>query len=208
MIQKYTICGSSKVRHIWYAHPKAGPVCGGDGTLILISLEWKFSTRLKAVELAICVQQCAGFCTCLRVVASLSVSEQIGVRGSPIVAAALLPALKGESSMTPPSNHHPCEGCALQEARGGRVCPAAREVHRLPDVEAPHRSDVLHVAIVREARPMPTLPELVRRDALSLAGALPVATRLGLLPAPTPVPLSHDPRKEAIRVLIATRTSR
>jgi hypothetical protein len=103
---------------------------------------------------------------------------------------------------------HPCQGCALQEARGGRVCPAAREVHRLPDVEAQPRADVLHAAIVQEARPVPALPELVRRDAVSLAGALPVATRLGLLPAPAPAPLSHHPRKEVIRVLVASRTSR
>jgi hypothetical protein len=96
----------------------------------------------------------------------------------------------------------------LQEARGGRVCPAAREAHRLPDIEVQRRGDVLHAAIVQEARPMPALPELVRRDAVSLAGALPVATRLGLLPSPTPVPLSRDPRKEAIRVLIASRASR
>jgi hypothetical protein len=109
--------------------------------------------------------------------------------------------------MTPRPNHHLCEGCALQEARDGRVCPAARDVYDLPDVEAQRRAEVLHAAIVQEARPVPALPELVRRDAVSRTGELPVATRLGLLPSLVPDPLAHDPRKEAIRVLIASRTS-
>ena len=39
--------------------------------------------------------------------------------------------------MTPPPSHdHTCEGCALQEARDGRVCPSARDDYGLPDVEA------------------------------------------------------------------------
>ncbi len=109
--------------------------------------------------------------------------------------------------MTPP-RPHPCEGCALQEARDGRVCPAAREVYTLPDVEAQRRADILHAAIVQEARPVPALPELVRLDALNHRGELPVATRLGLLPSPAPGLLAPVHRKEAIRVLIASRASR
>jgi hypothetical protein len=108
--------------------------------------------------------------------------------------------------MTPPA-FHPCKGCALQEARDGRVCPAAREVYALPDVEAQRRAAVLHAAIVQEARPVPALPELVRRDAVSRVGLLPVATRLGLLPSPAPGLLAPDHRKEAMRVLIASRAS-
>lgn len=103
--------------------------------------------------------------------------------------------------MTPPPSHHPCEGCALQEARGGRVCPAVCEVYGLADLVAQHRAEALHTAILADAGRVPGLAELIRRDAMSRTGALPTAVRLGLLAAPTPDPMSTDARKEYVRVL-------
>jgi hypothetical protein len=112
--------------------------------------------------------------------------------------------------MTPPPNyHHSCENCALQEARDGRVCPAAREVYGLPDViKAQRRADVLHAAIVEDARNVPAFADLVRLDAMSPAVASPAAISLGLLPAPSLAPLFPDSRKEAVRVAIPSRTAR
>lgn len=101
--------------------------------------------------------------------------------------------------MTPPPNHrHPCEGCALEEARDGRVCSAARDVYELPNVEA------LHAAILADAECLPGFAELVRWDAASRhTGALPASMRLGLLAAPSPDPAIHDSAKEVVHVFSA-----
>lgn len=53
------------------------------------------------------------------------------------------------------SPNHPCRGCFLEQQRGGRVCPAAREIHGLPDVGAERRAAPLHAAILRDASPAP-----------------------------------------------------
>jgi hypothetical protein len=104
---------------------------------------------------------------------------------------------------------HPCHGCLLQEQRDGRVCPAAREVYGLPDViEAQRRADVLHAAIVEDAQTIPAFADLVRFDAMSPTAALPASISLGLLAAPSLVPLFPDSRKEAIRAVLPPRTSR
>jgi hypothetical protein len=95
---------------------------------------------------------------------------------------------------------HPCEGCVLQEARGGRVCPAAHSAHGLADLEVQHRAERLHAAIVREAGTTPSLPELVRQEPRLL---LPATVRLGLLAAPAADPRSDDSRKEILRVVLS-----
>jgi len=111
--------------------------------------------------------------------------------------------------MTPPSNHaHPCAGCALQEAREGRVCPAARDAYGLPDVEAQRHAAALHAAILADARAMPGFAALVRHDAFSHTGVLPVSIRLGLLTPQSPDPASNDAQEEVIRVPLPSRAQR
>jgi hypothetical protein len=96
----------------------------------------------------------------------------------------------------------------LQEQRSGRICPSARHVYGLPDIaEAQRHADALHAAILSDAQNVPAFAELVRRDAMSRTAALPASFSLGLLAAPSPDPLSHEARKEAIRVAIPPRTS-
>lgn len=60
----------------------------------------------------------------------------------------------------------PCHRCVLQESRDGRVCPAAREVYGLPDVETERHAAALHAAILADAQGAPGFAELVRRDAI------------------------------------------
>jgi hypothetical protein len=111
------------------------------------------------------------------------------------------------TSMTPPPNDdHPCQGCFLQEQRSGRICPAAREIHRLADLaDAQRRADALHAAILADAQNIPAFAALVRRDAMTRNGALPASISLGLLAAPDP--LYHDSREEIIHAVIPSRTS-
>lgn len=102
--------------------------------------------------------------------------------------------------MSPPANHqHPCENCVLQEARDGRVCPAARDAYGLEDLVAQRRAEALHAAILADAGRTPCFAELVRRDAMNRTGALPAAIRLGLPTADSPHSLSPDRPKEVIR---------
>jgi len=103
----------------------------------------------------------------------------------------------------PPAHNFRCEGCVLQEARGGRVCPAAREVHGLPDIETKRHAAALHAAILADAGRIPGFAELVRRDAIG-------RRRAGVLSAPNPSRLAqcppsdlvtHDSAKEVVHVL-------
>jgi hypothetical protein len=112
--------------------------------------------------------------------------------------------------MTPPSpDQHPCRGCFLEQQRGGRVCPAAREVHGLPDVATERHAEALHAAILADARSVvPTFAELVRLDAASRTGALPASIRLGLAAALSSDSVPTDSRKEIVRVTLASRTQR
>jgi hypothetical protein len=111
--------------------------------------------------------------------------------------------------MTPPPNPNLlCEGCFLAEQRDGRVCPAARDVHGLPDVEAHRHAQALHDAILADAGRTPGFAELVHRDAASHTGVLPAAIRLGLLIAPSPNPLFPDAPRRSIRVTIPSCTPR
>ena len=110
--------------------------------------------------------------------------------------------------MTPPPNHHPCAGCALQEVREGRVCPAARDAYSLPDVEAQRHAAALHAAILADARAVPSFAALVRHDAISRTGVLPASIGLGLLTPQSPDPLSHDAQREVICVPLSSRTQR
>jgi hypothetical protein len=108
--------------------------------------------------------------------------------------------------MASPDHKHPCNGCALQEARDGRVCPAARDAYNLPDVEAEHHGAALHAAILADAQSLPGFAELARRDALSHpAGALPASIRLGLLAAPSSQPVPHHAAKEVVHALTTAR---
>jgi hypothetical protein len=87
--------------------------------------------------------------------------------------------------MTPPPTH-PCSNCFLEEQREGRVCPAARDVYGLPDLEAQQNAEALRLAI-REDRPLSTLADLVHVDAeRRLASSLPSALPLALPPAANP----------------------
>jgi hypothetical protein len=108
----------------------------------------------------------------------------------------------------PPTDNHPCGGCALQEARDGRVCPVARDAFGLPDVETQRHAEALHAAILAEAQQRPAFAELVRHDAMSHTAALPASIRLGLLAAPAPVSIPTDGAKEVIRVALPPRTAR
>jgi hypothetical protein len=111
--------------------------------------------------------------------------------------------------MTPdPNDNHPCRGCFLEQQRGGLVCPAAREVHSLPDVDAERHAAALHAAILADAKGVLGFAELVRRDAVSHhTGVLPASICLGLLAAPSSDAAPTD-SKEVIRVSVPSRTSR
>jgi hypothetical protein len=106
--------------------------------------------------------------------------------------------------MTPPPNPHPCQGCPIEEARDGRVCPAARDAYGLPDVETQRRADVLHAAILADAGCTPGFVELVRRDAITRpAGALSGSLGRALLVAHLSDPATHDSAKEVVRAFSA-----
>jgi hypothetical protein len=100
---------------------------------------------------------------------------------------------------SPPSNlMHPCQGCALEEARGGRVCPAAH-AYGLPDVEAQRHAAALHAAILADPQRLPGFAELVRRDAITCpTGALPASLGRGLLEAHLSDPATHGSAKEVV----------
>jgi hypothetical protein len=100
-------------------------------------------------------------------------------------------------SMTPPlTHHHPCGDCILQEARGGRVCPAARDAYRLPDVEVERHAQVLRALVLAEAPNHTSLIELVRQEAEWRRQELPSSSPRAL-PTATASSISVEPRKEA-----------
>ncbi len=104
--------------------------------------------------------------------------------------------------MTPPPNHdHPCEGCYLQEARDGRVCPAARNVYSLADLVAQRQAEVLHAAILAELGRTAGFVELVRLEAQQRRPKLP-ASSPRLLPAAPVTSTPHAQQKEAIYVAV------
>lgn len=100
---------------------------------------------------------------------------------------------------------HSCEHCVLQEVRDGRVCPAAREVHGLPDVETQRHTAALHAAILVDARRTSGFADLVRGDAVRRrAGVLsvPDPSRSALCPSPSPA--THNSAKEVVHVFPAS----
>lgn len=103
--------------------------------------------------------------------------------------------------MSPPFSQHPCSGCFLQEQRGGRVCPAAREVHALDDLEV-KRGEMLRAAIVADAQAVVSFAELLRRDAAQ--GRLPHVLAGGaasaLLLPPVGGPMRTHSGKELVHV--------
>jgi hypothetical protein len=103
--------------------------------------------------------------------------------------------------MTPPPNH-PCESCHLQEARGGRVCPRARDAYGLADLVAQHQAEALHAAILADAGRTPGFAELVRLEAQQPQTKL-LAPSPRLLPAASAVSTAHNQQKETIRVAIS-----
>lgn len=90
---------------------------------------------------------------------------------------------------------HRCHGCALQESRDGRVCPAAREVHGLPDVVAQRHAAVLRAAVLADAGRLLGFAELVRREVEHRHRELLAAAQAALPAGPVPSP-AHEPRKE------------
>lgn len=103
--------------------------------------------------------------------------------------------------MTHPCAGHPCDHCFTCDVLG--VCCASISAEQRARLEADQRapdSAQLRAAIAQEARTVPSLPELVRREAWQ---ALPTSARLGLLMAPVSDPLSSNPRKEALHVISA-----
>jgi hypothetical protein len=111
-----------------------------------------------------------------------------------------------QSSDKPPTPDCSCEGCALQEARSGRVCAIARDVYGLEDLVAQHRADVLHDAIVLDAEAVPSLSELVRLEGRRYPVGLAAASRLGLVAAADL--FSHESQKEASDAPNANRALR
>jgi hypothetical protein len=101
-----------------------------------------------------------------------------------------------------PSHEHPCWGCFLEQQRGGRVCPAAREVYSLPDVEAQRHTAALHAAVLADAGRTSGFAELVRGDAVRRrAGVLsvPHPSRSALCPSSSPA--THDSAKGVVHVV-------
>jgi len=100
-----------------------------------------------------------------------------------------------------PADAAGCErGCALYERRG--ICPMARDAYGLQNsAEAERRAEQFRAAIAQQAQTIPSLPELVRRE----ARLLPASTHLGLHPAPAD-PLYHDSRKDALHAAIPRRS--
>lgn len=89
------------------------------------------------------------------------------------------------------------------------MCPAAREVHSLPNVEAKQHAAALYVAVLAEAQGgAPSLAELMRYEAaVHQTGVLPASIEYDL--APTPVdPSSPELQREVIRVAIPARIQR
>ena len=120
----------------------------------------------------------------------------------------LLKSNRKELSVTHPCDGHSCDHCYICDVVG--ICCMALSAQQRKELEFEHRAcrDRLHALILQEPVMAPKLGELAHRDAIGLAGLLPAATRLGLLPTPASGPFSHDPRKEAIRVLTVPRPSR
>jgi hypothetical protein len=75
-------------------------------------------------------------------------------------------------------------------------------------VEAQRHAAALHAAILADAVSVPAFAELVRLDAMSRRAALPASISVGLLAAPSLDPSFPDARKEAVRAVIPSRTSR
>lgn len=97
-------------------------------------------------------------------------------------------------------SHHPCEGCALQRSREGRVCPSARDLGLEDIYEAERQAEVLRRLVLAEAPRAPAgLAELVRREvAEKRMPRGPLLLPAGAAASPVP-----DSREEAIRVQVS-----
>ncbi len=96
-----------------------------------------------------------------------------------------------------PCQGHPCDHCYLCDVVG--VCCMTVAPGERARLAAEHRAgppDQLHAAILRDARTIPSLPELVRLEARQCPAGLVAASRLGLLKAPHAEPILNS-RKEA-----------
>jgi hypothetical protein len=97
-----------------------------------------------------------------------------------------------------PCNSHPCDHCYLCDGLG--VCCASISPQQRAQLEAddPMQRERLRLAIVLEAGTIPSLGELVRRDAQRQrpAGSLPAQSSL-VLPQAAAEPIPSDSRKEA-----------
>lgn len=106
------------------------------------------------------------------------------------------------------ADSHACASCALQEARGGRICPAARE-QGLPDVAAERHAATLYAAVLAEAQGgRLSLAELVSQEVVAHhTGIFPASIQHDLAPTPTD-PSSPELRREVVRVAIPARIQR
>jgi hypothetical protein len=104
--------------------------------------------------------------------------------------------------MSHPCDGHPCDHCYQCDVLG-ICCMTVTEPQHVSAAQASviAQPDVLHDAVVQDAKSAISLRELVRIEAQRphLAGLL--------LPHPDAEPVPNDSRKEAIRVL-AARTTR
>jgi hypothetical protein len=103
-------------------------------------------------------------------------------------------------SMTHPCTDHPCDHCYLCDVVGICCMTVAAGRRVAAEAQSPAPPDVLHDAIVQDAKTAPSLPELIRAEGVRprLAGLL--------LPNRVAEPIPDDSRKEAI--LLAPRTTR
>ena len=101
-----------------------------------------------------------------------------------------------------PCADHPCDHCYCCDVIGICCQKISTEQRARLEAGAEAPEDRLRAAIVQAASAVPSLSELVRQTTGQPA-ALSATVRLHLSAAPAADLLSPDPRKEAIRVLLA-----
>ena len=103
-----------------------------------------------------------------------------------------------------PCDGHPCDGCFCCSVL--HICCLTISPEQRARLEAEERHEGLRAAIEAEAGTVPSLGELVRRDAAGVRPGelLPTPSALRLLGAAEHIP--NDSRKEAIHVLASRPT--
>jgi len=109
--------------------------------------------------------------------------------------------------MTHPCDGHVCDNCAICQA--GICCGSITPTERV-QLEAAGNNpgdERLREAVGQEHRAQPSIAELVRREASSQSQATPPANSPLALPAPAPVSVPDESRKETVYV-VPSRTPR